>query len=349
MSATGKAVVAGATGMIGGRLVERLAGDGWQVVGLCRNPPADSGAVSYLALDLLDEEACRATLGPLHDVTHLFYCSRASHGEGGAESVADNLAMLRNAVEALAAGAAGLRHVHVVHGGKWYGQHLGPYKSPAKESDPRHMPPNFYYDQQDYIEARAGPWTWTTSRPCLVYDFVPGRPRNLISVLAAFAAISRELGLPLCFPGPRQAFDCLGECAAVPHVAKAIAWMASEERCANQAFNITNGDCFRWQALWPRLAEYFAMAPGPVRSLSLASTMADKAPVWQRVVERYRLEPTPYEKMALWAYGDFVFSPTYDILSDTTKIRRFGFHDCLDSEEMFFTMLDRYREARLIP
>ena len=109
MSATGKAVVAGATGMIGARLVERLADDGWQVVGLCRNPPADSDAVSYLALDLLDEEACRATLGPLHDTTHLFYCSRASHGEGGAESVADNLAMLRNAVEALAAAASGLR------------------------------------------------------------------------------------------------------------------------------------------------------------------------------------------------------------------------------------------------
>ncbi|MDP6951491.1 MAG: SDR family oxidoreductase, partial [Alphaproteobacteria bacterium] len=248
MSVGGKALVVGATGMIGSRVCERLVEEGWQTVGVCRTPPPDTLGMSYLSVDLLDHESCVAELGGLHDVSHVIYAARAAHGEGGTESVPENLAMLQNVVEAVQ-GAGGLRHVHIVQGGKYYGQHLGPYKSPAKEDDPRHMPPNFYYDQQDYLEANAGDWTWTASRPCLVYDFVPGRPRNLISVIAVYAAISRALGLPLCFPGTPENYRALGECAAVPHVAKAIVWMVGEERCANQAFNINNGDAFRWENL----------------------------------------------------------------------------------------------------
>ena len=38
-----------------------------------------------------------------------------------------------------------------MQGSKWYGNHLGPYLTPARETDPRHMPPNFYYDQQDFL------------------------------------------------------------------------------------------------------------------------------------------------------------------------------------------------------
>jgi nucleoside-diphosphate-sugar epimerase len=348
MSPAGKALVVGATGMIGSRVCERLVEDGWQTIGVCRTPPHPTPDRTYLPVDLLDRADCAARLAPLHDVSHVFYAARAAHGEGGTESVSENLAMLQNVVEALQTSGA-LRHVHIIQGGKYYGQHLGPYKSPAKEDDPRHMPPNFYYDQQDWLEANAGNWTWTASRPCLVYDFVPGRARNLISVIAVYAAISRALGLPLSFPGTPENYHALSECAAVPHVAKAIVWMASEARCANRAFNITNGDSFRWENLWPRLADHFAMPTGPLRPMSLAATMADKAPIWNAIVAQHGLRPTPYEDLALWPYGDFVFAPRYDIISDMNKARRFGFHDCLDSEAMFFDMFARYREARLIP
>jgi hypothetical protein len=54
-----------------------------------------------------------------------------------------------------------------MEGGKWYGFHLGPARTPAVEEDPRHMPPNFYYSQQDWLElaaARHG-FTWSALRP----------------------------------------------------------------------------------------------------------------------------------------------------------------------------------------
>lgn len=40
-------------------------------------------------------------------------------------------------------------------GAKWYGQHLGMYKTPAKETDPRYMTPNFYYDMVDYCQEKV--------------------------------------------------------------------------------------------------------------------------------------------------------------------------------------------------
>jgi nucleoside-diphosphate-sugar epimerase len=299
----------------------------------------------------LDATACRERLAACGEVTHLFYAARAIHGEGGHESVADNLAMLRNVVEAIEPVAAGLRHVHLVEGGKWYGLHLGPYRTPAKEDDPRHLAPNFYYDQEDFLAERqhGKRWSWSASRPNVISDFAPGRARNLVTILGAYAAICRELGVPLDFPDKPGAYTTLTELTDARHLARAMLWMATESGCANQAFNVTNGDLFRWQNLWPRLAAWFDMPLGRVRTVRLAEWMADKAPVWARIVARHGLRPTPFAEIALWGFGDFVLGQDFDLISDTTKARRFGFHDVVDSEAMLLGMLDQYRAARILP
>lgn len=79
---------------------------------------------------------------------------------------------------------------------------------------------------------------------------------NLAMVLAIYASISKELGLPLRFPGKPGAYDSLLEMTDAALLAKATVWAATEQRCANQAFNITNGDLFRWNELWPKIAYY---------------------------------------------------------------------------------------------
>nr|WP_289320182.1 hypothetical protein [Peribacillus simplex] len=62
----------------------------------------------------------------------------------------------------------------------------------------------------------------------------------------------KELGLPLRFPGKPGAYGSLLKVTYVGLLAKATVWAATEERCANQAFYITNGDMFRWNELWPK-------------------------------------------------------------------------------------------------
>jgi hypothetical protein len=50
--------------------------------------------------------------------------------------VAPNVALLTNLMDAVEPAAEALQHVNLMHGTKWYGNHLGPFKTPAKETDP---------------------------------------------------------------------------------------------------------------------------------------------------------------------------------------------------------------------
>src|SRR6187399_3277142 len=207
---TNTALIAGAGGAASKRLIETLLADpGWSVLALARTPRQSAGRLTWIAADLLDGPACARALAPQHAVTHLFYTSRAKHGETGVESIEDNIAMLRNVLDAVEPVAAGLAHVHLVQGTKYYGMHLGPFRTPAREDDARHPPPNFYYDQQDLLveRQRGRAWAWSASRPTFIYDFAPERARNAVAVIGAYAALCRELGLALDFPGSAAAFE----------------------------------------------------------------------------------------------------------------------------------------------
>ena len=125
--------------------------------------------------------------------------------------------------------------------------------------------------------------------------------------------------------------------------------MATEPRCANQAFNVVNGDAPRWAELWPQFARMLGVDAGVPRALSLTQYMADKAPVWDAIVARHRLRPTLLDRIALWDYGDYVFRPAWDIMSAMNKARRCGFDERVDTVEMFERVFANYREQRIIP
>ena len=79
---------------------------------------------------------------------------------------------------------------------------------------------------------------------------------SLLMVIAVYAAISKELGLPLRFPGTEAA---LYQITSADILARATAWAGETEEAENEIFNITNGDYFRWQFMWPRIARMFEM------------------------------------------------------------------------------------------
>ena len=346
-----KAVIAGVTGAVGSAVARELASSGgWAIAGLSRNPPKSPIAgVEYISVDLADAEQCRGTLAVHDDVTHLFYCGRATHREQTLEDVATNLALLDNVLSVAERGP--LRHVHLVQGGKVYGVHVGPFPTPAREDDPRAVIENFNYDQEDLLRQRSEgrPWSWSASRPNTLLHFSPDIARNLVSSLGAYAAIARELGCALDFPGPEGAYRSLTQVTSIELLARAMAWMATEPDCANQAFNVTNGDVFRWCRLWPRIADAFDMPCGSVRPLRLAEAMQGKEALWDRVRERYRLAPRPLPEVANWGYLDATLERTWDEILGTTKARRFGFHDWEDSEERLLALIGEYRAAKILP
>ncbi len=351
------ALVVGAQGVIGRGLVDHLLTlDEWEVTCLSRRGGTDASAGSmfegrlrHIAVDLLDPEDTHRKLSGLREVTHIFYAAYQDRPTW-AELVPPNLAMLVNVVEAVEPIAPHLCHISLMQGYKVYGAHLGPFKTPARESDPNHMPPEFNIDQQNFLEARqrGKSWTWSAIRPSVVGGFALGNPMNLTMVIAVYASISKELGLPLRFPGKPGAYDKLMEMTDAGLLAKATVWAATDERCSNQAFNITNGDLFRWNDMWPKLARWFELEVAPPLPMSLEVIMADKEPLWNAMMAKYGLKYN-YKEVSSWVFGDFVFSWDYDMFGDGSKARRFGFHEFIDTEEMFFRIFGNFRERRVIP
>jgi len=245
------ALIAGATGIVGTRLAERLQANGWEVTGLCRRPPETTLPYRMLSVDLTDAADCRKKLALLGTATHLFYAARYDHPEGTSESVDVNGAMLVNLIDALEPAARGLQHVHLVHGTKYYGHMLGPPENPLTEESARARSENFYFVHEDFIRerSRGTSWAYSTSRPHTFCDPNPEEPRNAALLIAVHASLARALGLPLMYPGTEHSFHARTQFTFVPMLARAIEWMAGEPRCANQSYNITNGDSPRWSAL----------------------------------------------------------------------------------------------------
>ena len=77
--------------------------------------------------------------------------------------------------------------------------------------------------------------------------------------------------------------------------------------------------------------------------------MADKGPIWEEIIAKYKLRRIPYTHLVAWPFADYVFGADWDVMSDVTKSRLFGFHDMVDSEAMFIRLLRRFREERIVP
>jgi len=345
------ALIANATGIVGNRVAERLQTNGWEITGLCRRPPACTLPYRMLLVDLTDLADCRAKLAPLNTATHLIYAARYDHPEDENESIDVNAAMLMNLVGALEPIARGLRHVHLVHGTKYYGHMLRPVEVPLTEESPPAQRDNFYFAHEDFVReaSRGKAWTYSTSRPHTFCDPNPLEPRNAALLIAVHASLARALRLPLVYPGSESSFHVRTQFTFVPMLARAIEWMAVEPRCANQSYNITNGDSPRWSELWARFAAYFGVADGGAKHMRLTDHIADKDGAWQKLVREHGLQPGPLSERVLWPYADYLFAPEWDIISSNAKARRDGYDEIVDSADMFIGLFDRFRAEKMIP
>ena len=344
-------LVAGAQGVIGRAAAAHYSQQAdTTVYGVSRRPVDGLENVRAISADLLDPADTRRKLDVLKDLTHVVFGAYVEK-DTPAERSAVNVALLRNLLDAVEAASPGLRHVTLYQGGKAYGADLGPFKTPAREDDPRLMSPNFYYDQEDHLRQRqqGRGWTFSILRPEAVCGYAVGNPMNLTMVIALYATLSKELGLPLRFPGTLAAYQALYQVTSADLLAKATAWAGDTPAAAGEIFNITNGDYFRWQFLWPRIARMFGMEVAEPVPTPLAVYMADKGPLWEEIVRKHQLRPTAYEQIVRWQFGDFIFGSGFDNVTSTIKARRAGFHDCIDTEDMFREFFDDLRQQKIIP
>lgn len=345
------ALIVGALGVTGRALVEYLEDKpDWNIVALSRRAPDFPTRATFLSVDLTDAADCRAKLAEHPEITHVFYAAYSQQASVAAE-IPVNVGMLANLMDAVEQ-TANIRHVQLMHGAKWYGTYLGSYKTPAREDDLRPLPVNFYHAQQDWLEARHAAqsgWSWSALRPHGVWGFSTGSAMNLMTGIACYAAISKELGLPLRWPGNAGFYDRLYQLIDVDLLAEAMVWAATTPAAANEAFNITNGDLFRWRQLWPRIAEFLEMEIADPQPVPIAATMADKGELWERMVAEHGLRPYQLDEIVNWAYLDMALGTDMDAMSSLTKIFKAGWTNVWDSEATITRQLQKLRDRKIIP
>jgi nucleoside-diphosphate-sugar epimerase len=351
-----RALVVGITGISGNNLGEHLLARGWDVTGVSRRPPQGLQSARHLAVDVTDPEATPDALKDTHP-THLFYCTWSKQ-DTETENIAVNGGMLRNVLAAVA-DAQALRHVALVTGLKHY---LGPFEvygqtdppdTPFREEQGRLPYENFYYAQEDILldAARSTGFSWSVHRPHTMIGWALGNFMNMGVTLGLYGAICRETGRPFVFPGSPEQWNGITDVTDARLLARQLEWAATEPAAANQAFNIVNGDVFRWRRMWGVLAEGLGVdaAPYPGQVNPLEEQMAEAGPIWDEVVQRYGLAANDLSTIASWWHSDADLSRPLETFTDMGKSRRFGFLDYQSTERSFLDLFDRLRAERIIP
>lgn len=249
--------------------------------------------------------------------------------ETEAENIRVNAAMVRNLLDALAPKKS-VQHVALVTGLKHY---LGPFEAyaqqgflpetPLREEQPRLNIENFYYAQEDEVYAAAARdgFTWSIHRPHTVIGKAVGNQMNLGTTLAVYATICKETKRPFRWPGSEAQWNGLSDVTDVRVLAKHLVWAATTEAAHNEAFNVVNGEYFRWKWLWKRLANWFHIEPtgfdGTIHPLE--DQMAHDEPLWREIAERYSLTEPALSRLASPWHTDLDLGRPIEVMTDMSK------------------------------
>ena len=349
------ALVVGTSGIVGSATAVALVKAGWAVHGLARRPTEQDG-VQPVAADLQDPASLeKALTGLKPDAVFIATWSRQ---DSEAENIRVNGGMVRNLLGALSP-AGSVRHVALVTGLKHY---LGPFEAygkgvlpqtPFREEQGRLDVENFYYAQEDAVfeAAERDGFGWSVHRPHTIIGKAVGNAMNMGTTLAVYATLCRETGRPFRFPGSAAQWNGLTDMTSATMLADHLIWAATTPEARNQAFNVVNGDVFRWSWMWSRIAEWFGIdaAPFDGNVLTLDEQMADDAGVWREIAAREGLAEADLSRLASPWHTDADLGRPIEVVTDMGKSRRLGFKEYQPTDDAFFDLFAELRADRLIP
>jgi len=357
-----KVVVAGATGLVGNAALRHFgAASGSDVLALSRRRPRDLHGARHVQIDLTDAAQCQRAAAELRGATHLVYAAlyeapNLVDGWRDSDQIRINDRMLRNLMAALEPVAPQLAHVALLQGTKAYGVHVRPLSVPAREGrSEMYEQPNFYWAQENFLrELQQGKaWHWSILRPVLIVGEAMGGAMDLIPPLGVYAAMLREQGRPLDYPGGAAR---VSQAVDVDLLARAIAWAGESTAARNEAFNVTNGDVFTWENVWPAIADALAMKPGNAVPLALAREYPKWIAPWDHLRRKHQLISPPLEAFVGLSFQYADYSMRYGqsqsgppSIVSTVKINQAGFTEMMDTEVMLRTWFGLARANRLLP
>lgn len=351
------ALVVGASGITGSNLAEKLITKGWETYGLARNPNTEIQNLKPVAANLLEIDSLQLALADISP-THV-YITTWMRNDTEAENIRVNGLMVRNILDVLSERKS-VKHVALVTGLKHY---LGPFEAyasegflpetPLREEHLRLNIENFYYAQEDevYAAAERDGFTWSIHRPHTVIGQAVGNAMNMGTTLAVYASICRETGRKFTWPGSAAQWNGLSDVTDARILAEQLIWASTTEAAQNEAFNIVNGDVFRWSRLWRKIADYFGVEAvgfdGEIHPLE--KEMANDGEKWQEIAQKHGLKEVSLSRLASAWHTDLDLGRPIEVMTNMAKSRKLGFTVFQDTEETFYELFDQLREAKLIP
>jgi hypothetical protein len=187
----------------------------------------------------------------------------------------------------------------------------------------------------------------------LIVGLAMGGAMDLIPPLGVYAAILREQRRALDYPGGAAR---VSQAVDVDLLARAIAWAGEAAAARNEAFNVTNGDVFTWENIWPAIADALDMKPGKSVPLALAQEYRKWIAPWDELRRKHNLISPDLESFVglSFQYADYSMrhgqaqTGPPSIVS-TVKINQAGFTEMMDTEAMFQKWFRQARSQRLLP
>lgn len=174
---------------------------------------------------------------------------------------------------------------------------------------------------------------------------------NMGSTLAVYASICKETGRPFRFPGSAAQWEGVSDVTDAQILAEQMIWAATTDAAHNEAFNVANGDVFRWKWLWKQMADWFGIEPvgfdGAIHPLE--AEMESDAPLWQEIAERYQLKEPALSRISNAWHTDLDLGRPLEVMTDMAKSRKLGFTAYKDTRESFFELFGKLRAEKLIP
>lgn len=222
-----------------------------------------------------------------------------------------------------------------------------------------------------------------------VVGFAKGNFMNVGSGLAIYAAVCKELGHELPFPGAEVFYTMYDTFTDAKLHAEFCAWAVLHPDAGNEAFNVVNGDVESWQNLWPKIAKYFNLTI-PADQFSRAAPLAVKTDLqvqppisiqaksiglegrtpqssvsqrinlvqWSQTSEVKKAwkriadrEGLSHDTLAkaTWGFVDFVLGRDYNVVQSMSKARQMGWNGYLDTWQSFKSLFEVLEKEGVIP
>lgn len=351
------ALIVGASGISGNNLAQELLKNNWTTYGITRNSEVKLKGLKNIKADLLDPKSLEEALKDIKP-THIFFTAWMRK-DTEAENIEVNGRMVRNLLEAVAPKKS-VKHVALVTGLKHY---LGPFENyakkgftpetPVRTEHPRLELNNFYYAQEDEIfnAAKRDGFTWSIHRAHTMIGQAVGNLMNMGTTLAVYASICKENGTPFIWPGSEAQWNGISDVTDAHILAKQFLWAATTPEAENQAFNIVNGDIFRWSWLWKQIAEYFGLEyQGYVENnKNLEELMKDDQAKWEKMADKHQLVESQLDRLASPWHTDLDLGRPIEVMTNMSKSRKLGFKEYQDTRESFFNLFEELKEQKIIP